>query len=106
MYLFVKPKESVALHALFTIGIIGIIPIGSIMITFISIQKIKSIVLAPIAILKLAIRVPEDTKAETIILQFITALPICGEWSKWMKICARLVTMPLVTSAIPTVDNE
>ena len=79
MYLYVKPRESVILHALFIIGIIGTIPIGNTMITFISIQKTESIVLALVAILKLVIRVPGDTKAEIIIPQFIIVPPICGE---------------------------
>ena len=79
MYLFVMPRESVVLHALFIIVIIGTIQIGNTMITFISSQKTKSIVLALVAILKLVIRVPGDTKAEIIIPQFIIVPPICGE---------------------------
>jgi hypothetical protein len=106
MFLKEKPKESVVLHALSIVGIIGIIPIGNTMITFISIQKMQSIVLVLVAMLKLVTRVPEDTKVEIIILQFIIALPICGEWSKWMKTCARLVILPLGTSVIAIVDNK
>ena len=78
MYQFVKPRESVELISSTKPVIMMESPFLGIIIS-INIQKTKSIVLALIAILKLVIRVPGDTKVEIIIPQFIIVPPICGE---------------------------
>lgn len=77
MYQFVKPRESVELIFSTKPVIMMESPFLGIIIS-INIQKTKSIVLVPIAIPKLAIRVPKDIEAETIIKQFFIVLLICG----------------------------
>ncbi len=99
MYQFVKPKESVEL-IVSTKRVIMMESLSFGIIIFISIQKTKSIVLALLAILKLAIRVPRDTEAETITKQYFTAPLICGKWLLWTKIRAKLGFLPLSTSVI------
>lgn len=77
MYQFVKPRESVELTFSTKPVIMMESPFLGIIIS-ISIQKTKSIVLVPIAIPKLATKVPRDIEAETIIRQFFIVPPICG----------------------------
>ena len=77
MYQFGKPKESAELIVSTKQVIMMENPFFGIII-FISIQKIKSIVLVPIAIPRLAIRVPKDIKAEIIIKQSFIVPLICG----------------------------
>ena len=101
MYQFVKPRESVEL-IFSTKPVIMMESLFLGIIISISIQKTKSIVLALIAILKLAIKVPGDTKAEITIPQFIIALLIFEKSLEWMKTCVKPVILRLDISAIVT----
>ena len=82
------------------------IEIGNITTIYINTLKIKSTVPAPIAIVRLGIKVPEDIAVllEIIREPFIIRLPICDEWLKWMRICANTGSSPRSTSATDTLD--
>ena len=104
MYLLAKPEESVELRVKFIVGIAKMI--GSIIIISINTLKIKFIILVLIVVLKLEIKVPEDMFILLEIIKdlSITKLRICGEWLKWMKICASMGFSLQNTSVTDTLD--
>ena len=104
MYLFVKPEESVELRVKFIAGTVK--KIGNIITISINTLKIKSIVLVLIVIVRLGIKVPEDTVVLLAIIRDLsTTKPrICGGWLKWMRICGKRAISLQSISVIAIVD--
>ena len=104
MYLFVKPEESVELRVKFTAGTVK--KIGNIITISINTLKIKSTVPVPTAIARLGIKVLEDTVILLAIIKdlSIIKLQICGEWLRWMRICASTDSSLRSTSVTDTLD--